>query len=1045
MILLEALHIRSFKALKAIDLIFPARGSVLVEGWNESGKSSLFEAIIVALYGSPLITDDAAGSGRRQAESVITYGQTEAIIQLVVNVNGTRLAIRRTLYLAATTRAELVITSPNGNREKVTNQNNVTQRIQQELGGLTRDALLNSCFVEQKKLGKLEELGPAERRASLESLLNLSRLQRLQNQMKWTPEERQERERARQLLDVATYDRQIPEITAEVRAAEAALARAQRRQWQSARAAKAAEGAALHGTLADLEQASATTQQQQHAAARVRQARLQAADLRQDTFEWEQAQTQLAATDARLASIIAAGERTVPHLQQRLHDLGVLNDLVAQRAEWQAEHARLAEALAAHERTLATGAAHTTRLASLEQQIADDTTAFDAEEAGLTQQQGELAAAEQQIAAALQHLQQAERHALEHAALALWLTGAANRHQIAPMQAQRDGAQADLQRHQQAAAQLHIALYDVSRDLLLRGGATLGAVVAGIIVLLLHSFWGVGVLVVAALLGIWARTAQRARSLAMQRVADARAAADKARLEVARLEGQIEAWQAHDSPASQMQRATEQLQRASLAVPSAVPEAEQRQQALEGTAAHWPPPEEIAGERARLEAEQRFAATQLHLLPERRSTLAARRETLRPLLAERQTLAAWLEANDLPAAAAASAREQLGALDQQLAAITAPITDSAAALALAPQTDALHAVLGATQQQLATAQALAEQHTEVAASRQALARTTQDLATSIDQQWAALQGVLPESIAPPAPLSSAWLQSWDLQLTAMLDQIDPAAQDRAHSEQQQQLGALQTRIAALAMEIAALDEQLAAQPEPAAPPSAAEAIADLAALQRVVTDKLSALGLARQGRAKLASELGLTPDVVLDYAECAARAATLERAQQVRERAVAIVDEVRNRMFQKVIPQTLHNMGQILPLLTMDRYRTCQLTDDYKLRIWDEEAQRYVSKNLYSGGTRDQISLALRLAFALATLPEELGTTPGFIFLDEPLSSFDSPRSAALINLLTRGQIHEQFEQIFVISHSQAFDRESFTHHLRLEHGAVVESTLPEK
>jgi hypothetical protein len=63
---------------------------------------------------------------------------------------------------------------------------------------------------------------------------------------------------------------------------------------------------------------------------------------------------------------------------------------------------------------------------------------------------------------------------------------------------------------------------------------------------------------------------------------------------------------------------------------------------------------------------------------------------------------------------------------------------------------------------------------------------------------------------------------------------------------------------------------------------------------------------------------------------------------------------------------------------------------DYRIRVWDPLAGRFVAKNLFSGGTRNQCSLALPLAFALATPPQELGVAPGFIFLDEPLSAFDA-------------------------------------------------------
>ncbi|MEI6047118.1 MAG: ABC transporter ATP-binding protein, partial [Chloroflexota bacterium] len=178
---------------------------------------------------------------------------------------------------------------------------------------------------------------------------------------------------------------------------------------------------------------------------------------------------------------------------------------------------------------------------------------------------------------------------------------------------------------------------------------------------------------------------------------------------------------------------------------------------------------------------------------------------------------------------------------------------------------------------------------------------------------------------------------------------------------------------------------------------------------------------------------------VLDVAECETVLAERRQALEVKKRAEKLIKITRARMVDKVLPNTERNLCLLLPLLTLDRYRDCRITSDYKLQIWDEQAARYVAKNIFSGGTRDQFSLALRLAFALATLPEELGTTPGFIFLDEPLSSFDSLRTQALVRLLTQGQIATNFSQIFVISHSQMFDRSAFTHHLRMENGRVAE------
>ncbi len=193
----------------------------------------------------------------------------------------------------------------------------------------------------------------------------------------------------------------------------------------------------------------------------------------------------------------------------------------------------------------------------------------------------------------------------------------------------------------------------------------------------------------------------------------------------------------------------------------------------------------------------------------------------------------------------------------------------------------------------------------------------------------------------------------------------------------------------------------------------------------------------QEARLLLGDEAPPTP------AQATAALAELELDLAARRRAQDILGQTRQRMINKVLPDTMRNMCLLLPLLTAERYRYAELTPDYRLQVWDERKRGYVEKNLYSGGTQDQFSLALRLGFALAALPRELGTSPGFLFLDEPLSSFDRDRTASLIDLLTHGQIATFFQQVFLISHSQAFDPSLFTHHIVMENGAVALSTLP--
>ncbi|RIK15277.1 MAG: SMC family ATPase, partial [Chloroflexi bacterium] len=159
-----------------------------------------------------------------------------------------------------------------------------------------------------------------------------------------------------------------------------------------------------------------------------------------------------------------------------------------------------------------------------------------------------------------------------------------------------------------------------------------------------------------------------------------------------------------------------------------------------------------------------------------------------------------------------------------------------------------------------------------------------------------------------------------------------------------------------------------------------------------------------------------------------------QRAQQERKYGAEIVARARRRIVQKILPATMEYMRRILPQLTRDRYHDAELdAESFKIKVWDERAGQngaWKEKNIFSGGAKDQFSLALRLAFALATLPQERGASPGFIFLDEPLGSFDAERANALLYLLTEGEVGRAFDQILLISHVPV-QESKFTHRIR--------------
>jgi DNA repair exonuclease SbcCD ATPase subunit len=146
----------------------------------------------------------------------------------------------------------------------------------------------------------------------------------------------------------------------------------------------------------------------------------------------------------------------------------------------------------------------------------------------------------------------------------------------------------------------------------------------------------------------------------------------------------------------------------------------------------------------------------------------------------------------------------------------------------------------------------------------------------------------------------------------------------------------------------------------------------------------------------------------------------LEFELEAISRAVKLLNLVRSRVFESVKDKIEINMKKFLPVLTAGRYSMVKIDEkEYRIEIYDREAQKMKVKGVFSGATQDQISLALRLAFALSTLPSSRGVVPGFIFLDEPLSGFDEERKKGLLDLLLKGDMTKQFAQIIVISHGE--------------------------
>ncbi len=194
--------------------------------------------------------------------------------------------------------------------------------------------------------------------------------------------------------------------------------------------------------------------------------------------------------------------------------------------------------------------------------------------------------------------------------------------------------------------------------------------------------------------------------------------------------------------------------------------------------------------------------------------------------------------------------------------------------------------------------------------------------------------------------------------------------------------------------------------------------------------------------------------VKLDPAEIRERLALHERLYAAKKRGGLLLNGVRDRLMQKMQPRIEYYLQKLVPLLTGGRYHDVHLAGwleeageqsdaGLRLRVWDSVAGAYVNQSALSAGASDQLSLALRLSFAIASLPRELRAAPGFLILDEPLNNFDRGRTQSLANLITGEALGQHFEQILLVSQSNAFEPSMFPYHIVLDGGNIVESNLP--
>ena len=153
-----------------------------------------------------------------------------------------------------------------------------------------------------------------------------------------------------------------------------------------------------------------------------------------------------------------------------------------------------------------------------------------------------------------------------------------------------------------------------------------------------------------------------------------------------------------------------------------------------------------------------------------------------------------------------------------------------------------------------------------------------------------------------------------------------------------------------------------------------------------------------------------------EYEQAKQEIKELETLIEAQTLAIEKLRETAKHVREKFLPAIEINMSQIISQITGGIYKAVRLNKDYNIEVLDSNAGKFISKDIYSGGTVDQFLLAMRLAFILSLLPQTKQTYPQFLFLDEPLASSDQNRRTNIINLLTK-TLSKEFKQIILITH----------------------------
>src|SRR5437899_6164790 len=176
---LLSLYANNFKKLKLKQPLLFTEGIILITGLNESGKSTILDAILYALFGRMIRPSQKPGN-----DEIISYGASDCTVKLEFAIGPNKYRVTREVHKTRPGRALLQELRPDSTtRNLATSFSETTDEVERLLGGITYNEIVASSVVAQKDLERLIKQRLDDRRKVINVFLNLESFNKVQDDL----------------------------------------------------------------------------------------------------------------------------------------------------------------------------------------------------------------------------------------------------------------------------------------------------------------------------------------------------------------------------------------------------------------------------------------------------------------------------------------------------------------------------------------------------------------------------------------------------------------------------------------------------------------------------------------------------------------------------------------------------------------------------------------------------------------------------------------------------------------------------------------------